>query len=401
MSRRDEIRIFIASPDDVEKERKIVYSVIEKLNQGLCCHLNITLKPFMWEKNARPGIGRPQEVIFNQFSPNEWDIFIGVLWSKFGSESGYEKDGHRYTGTEEEFKRAYDEFEKNRKIKIMIYRSTKRLECNKIDTKQIDAVNNFFREFNPKGRHPGLFKEYSSNTSFEKMIFSDLCGIIISFFEKRRVVSRCDEDIKKVLDLYDYDSLSRLHEIGLVQCTKTLKNTDLEPIKCMQKTKKQLYFSGICGNKWIGTPEGLKAFQSMLHRVTDNNGQVRFLLINPNSVSFKRMINQQGGENHSDVFNMWKKLVVDNPCLSVRCFNELPSFRMQFMDNQKMALTKYHYQRDEYEKYNKGWDSPHLIINSNAPFSFYNVFEKNYLNEWENSTDIKEIILDKDMSIND
>lgn len=401
MSRRDEIRIFVASPGDVEKEREIVYNVIEKLNKSLCCHLNITLKPFLWEKNAKPGIGRPQEVIFNQFSPKDWDVFIGILWSKFGSKSGYEENGHRYTGTEEEFKIAYDEWKKNKKIEIMIYKSIKKIDYNKIDSKQLNAVKKFFEDFNPHGNHPGLFKEFSSNKVFENMIFSDLCEIIIKVFKKRRIATKNDIDIKKALDLYDYDSLTRLQEIGLVQCTKTLVNTDLEPMNCMKKTKKQLYFSGICGNKWIGNQTGYKEFEKMLHRVTDNNGQVRFLLINPNSETFKRMIKQQGGESHNDVFYKWKNLVSENPCLHVRCFNELPSFRMQFMDNQKMALTKYHYQKDEYEKYNKGWNSPHLIINSNAPFSFYNVFEKNFLNEWEDSIDIKQIILDKDMSDND
>ena len=392
MSRPEELRIFIASPGDVQKERKAVYKIIKNLNEGLCCHLNIRLKPFLWENNARPGIGRPQDVIFNQFSPKEWDIFIGILWSKFGSESGYEENGHRYTGTEEEFKRAYEEWEKSKNIEIMIYKSTKPIQYNDIDSKQIEAVKNFFSEFNPKGKHPGLFREYSTMSMFEKAIFSDLCETIIKIVKKRSIIKNYDEDIKKVLELYDYDSLIRLREIGLEQCTKTLKNTDLEPMRCMKKTRKQLYFSGICGNKWIGNKKGFKEFQNMLHRVADNNGQVRFLLINPKSETFIKMIAQQGGDNHNDVFYKWKQLVVENPCLSVRCFNELPSFRMQFMDDQKMALTKYHYQKDEYEKYNKGWNSPHLIINSNAPFSFYNVFEKNYLNEWDNSIDITKII---------
>lgn len=390
--KKKEIKIFVASPGDVSKERKIVYKVINRLNLGLCCHLGIILKPFLWENNARPSVGRPQEIIFNQFSPKDWDVFIGILWSRFGTESGYEKDGHHYTGTEEEFKKAYEEWKLNKKIEIMFYRSIKPLDYRTIDVDQINAVKNFFEEFGPNGKHPGLFKDYSSVSQFESAIFSDLCEIIIKISKENSIITPYDEDIKKILDLYDYDSLIRLKEIGLEQCTTTLKGTNFEPKKCMEKIKKQLYFSGICGNKWIGNSEGLKNFQDMLNRVADNNGQVRFLLINPNCESFKKMIKKQNGESHIEVFHKWKTLVMDNSCLNVRCFNDLPSFRMQFMDNSKMAMTKYHYQKNEYEKYNKGWNSPQLIINSNASFSFYNVFEKYYLNEWNNGIDIRYII---------
>lgn len=390
--KKKEIKIFVASPGDVSKERKIVYDVIKGLNAGLCCHLGIILKPFLWENNARPSIGRPQEIIFNQFSPKDWDVFIGILWSRFGTESGYEEDGYRYTGTEEEFKRAYEEWEKNKNIEIMLYRSTKKLDFHTKDTDQLEAVKNFFKEFAPNGKHPGLFKDFSSPLQLKKAIFSDLCEIIIKISQEDQIITPYNENVVKILDLYDYDSLMRLNDIGLEQCTTTLKGTNFEPKKCMERIKKQLYFSGICGNKWIGNSKGLKNFQAMLNRVSDNNGQVRFLLINPNSESFKKMIKMQHGESHIEVFYKWKTLVTDYPCLNVRCFNQLPSFRMQFMDNSKMAMTKYHYQKDEYEKYNKGWNSPQLIINSHASFSFYNVFEKYYLNEWDNGIDIRKII---------
>jgi len=95
-----EIRIFVASPGDTEVERAELERVVGDLDRTLGERDGLHLKLVRWEKDARPGAGAPQEVINRQISPADCDIFIGIMWSHFGTptRAGYA------SGTEEEFR---------------------------------------------------------------------------------------------------------------------------------------------------------------------------------------------------------------------------------------------------------------------------------------------------------
>jgi HEAT repeat protein len=88
---------FIASPDDVADEREAAKEVIQDLNKSLRKnHWQIDIVG--WEDTA-PGVGRPQELINKDL--DACDIFIGILWRRWGSQTG------KYSsGFEEEFERA-------------------------------------------------------------------------------------------------------------------------------------------------------------------------------------------------------------------------------------------------------------------------------------------------------
>lgn len=58
------------------------------------------------------------------------------------------------------------------------------------------------------------------------------------------------------------------------------------------------------------------------------------------------------------------------------------------MDDQQLAISRYQFSREQYEKYEHGWDSPHLIINSNAEFTFYSVFESYFMREWQDAINL-------------
>lgn len=381
------LRVFIASPGDVFKERQIVDSVIKEINDVIGYALGLTLKSFRWEDNATPGTGRPQTVIFEQTKPNEWDIFIGILWSRLGTDSG-SKDKN-LTGTQEEFESAYEEWRKNKKPQIMFYRCMKPTPVS-CDASQLQAVQNFFKNFDPDGSYPGLFKPYITHTEFKKLVFRDLFNVVLKISNKV-----LDDDLAELLNLYDVDTLMQLRDVGLEQVTKTLINTRFEPNSCMSSIRKKLYFCGVSGSKWISTEKSYNNFCEMIERVASNNGEIRFLLISPISNEFKHMIQivqNQETDKYMEVYHNWLKLSKDySKFLTIKCFKKLPVFRMQFIDDKQLALSKYHYQADEYYKYDKGWGNPHIIFNSDANFSFYNVFERYYLNEWSKGTDIRKI----------
>ncbi|MGQ9373299.1 DUF4062 domain-containing protein [Acinetobacter tandoii] len=106
------LSIFLASPSDVNNERIIVKKVIEELNSISLKPFNIQLELINWENSTHPGFGSyPQDVINNQIG-DDYDIFIGILWARFGTPTNKAE-----SGTLEEFERAYSRFNAKKILK--------------------------------------------------------------------------------------------------------------------------------------------------------------------------------------------------------------------------------------------------------------------------------------------
>ncbi|MDP3000713.1 MAG: DUF4062 domain-containing protein, partial [Bryobacterales bacterium] len=96
-----QFRIFLASPVDVQSERARLEKVVREMNSILSSQ-GLQLELLGWETHAYPEFGSdPQAVISSQLG-TDYDIFIGVLWSRVGTPTP------RYpSGTLEEFQAAY------------------------------------------------------------------------------------------------------------------------------------------------------------------------------------------------------------------------------------------------------------------------------------------------------
>jgi hypothetical protein len=170
------VRIFAASPGDVLDERSRLARVVEQLNRGFADRLGLTLELLRWETHVAPDAGRPQEVVFDQLPPEEWNIFIGIIWLRFGSETGeIDPDtGQPYrSGTEEEFKAAYRRRQESTTgwPKVMFYRCTRPpTDMLRFDNTQYARVRQFFEDFAPAGRHPGLVQTYTHPEDFERLV---------------------------------------------------------------------------------------------------------------------------------------------------------------------------------------------------------------------------------------
>jgi hypothetical protein len=95
-------KIFLASPSDLYDERNLAEEVVEELNLSAFNNSNIKIELVKWETHANPDIGEYPQQVINKDIGSDYDIFIGLLWSKFG------KPTENYSsGTEEEFYNAY------------------------------------------------------------------------------------------------------------------------------------------------------------------------------------------------------------------------------------------------------------------------------------------------------
>src|SRR5215213_588258 len=103
------LRIFAASSSDTATERAKVETAAALL-KPLADSLGIVLDVDDW-RTVVPNMGRPEQVILDQLKPSEWDVFIGILWHRFGIPSGGQDSQTRKEymgGTEEEFRTAYN-----------------------------------------------------------------------------------------------------------------------------------------------------------------------------------------------------------------------------------------------------------------------------------------------------
>ena len=163
-------KIFLASPGDVIKERNLIEDLVKEVNQITSLCFNVEFVLHRWE-NAYSNMGRPQQVINDQLDPENCDLFIGILWSRFGSPTGFNENIE--SGTEEEFQIAYKHWKLVKSPQIMFYRCVKKISA-KTDSEQIQKVNAFFNEFKHDSTHPGLYVEYQNIKQLEQNIRKSL-----------------------------------------------------------------------------------------------------------------------------------------------------------------------------------------------------------------------------------
>jgi hypothetical protein len=79
------VTAFVASPGDVSEERAVLQEVVNELNLTWSKTLGIRLDFLGWETHTFPAVGKyPQEVINRQIG-DDYDIFIGIMWKRFGT----------------------------------------------------------------------------------------------------------------------------------------------------------------------------------------------------------------------------------------------------------------------------------------------------------------------------
>src|SRR5713226_3508562 len=108
------VTAFLASPSDVEAERAKLEDVVQELNLTWSKTLGMRLDLLRWETHAYPGVGHDAQDVINQQIGDEYDIFIGIMWGRFGSSTE-----RADSGTEEEFRRARERHEKNPHVRTM------------------------------------------------------------------------------------------------------------------------------------------------------------------------------------------------------------------------------------------------------------------------------------------
>ena len=157
------LSVFVASPGDVEAERGKLEEVIRELNVSWSRELGIRLDLVRWETHAYPGIGSDAQTVINEQIPDDCDLFIGIMWCRYGTPTG--RGG---SGTVEEFDRAMARYNNDpNSVQLMVYFKDEPVPPSQLDPEQLAKVNAFRSSLGDEGL---LYWKFDGIEPFEKLI---------------------------------------------------------------------------------------------------------------------------------------------------------------------------------------------------------------------------------------
>ncbi len=161
---RDErvITVLVASPSDLEPERGRLEEVIREFNNTWSKVLRTRIELVKWETHGYPDIGEDAQEVLNRQLGGDYDIFFGMMWSKFGTPTG-----RAGSGTEEEFNRALERYKRDAaSVKIMFYFKDAPLPPSKMNPEDLSKIQKFKSSLGEEGT---LYWPFSSLDDFANL----------------------------------------------------------------------------------------------------------------------------------------------------------------------------------------------------------------------------------------
>lgn len=226
-------KIFLASPSDVQDERDSIDDVIKELNLTFGKERDIHLELLKWETHSAPAIAinHPQEII-NTDLGQDYDLFIGLIWKKFGTPTN-EAD----SGTEEEFLNAYNRFLENpNSLQILFYFNSKPVSMNDMNPEQLLKIQNFRKDIGNKKNV--LYWEYQDTQQLNSFLRIHIPQRIkeLRKNEQNKVAIVEPKEVLEVENLKE--------EFGLIDYQEMIEDNILESTESLTRISE--------ATKWIG-----------------------------------------------------------------------------------------------------------------------------------------------------
>ena len=165
------LQIFVSSPDDMELERQRLGEIVQSINQTWGHVFKIQYDLISWETHGLPGFAADAQDVLNEQLPDNYDVFIGLMWCRFGTPTG-----RAGSGTEEEFNRAYARFKEDpASVRIMFYFKDTPISPSDIDPDQYGRVLRFRESLGDKG---GLYGTFESEEKFAEIVRTHLSFVL-------------------------------------------------------------------------------------------------------------------------------------------------------------------------------------------------------------------------------
>ncbi|MFL6276891.1 MAG: hypothetical protein ACJ74G_17025 [Blastocatellia bacterium] len=121
------------------------------------------LELIKWETHTYPGIGTDAQAVINEQVADDYDIFIGIMWARFGMPTG-----RAGSGTAEEFYRAYRRYQEHANhIRIMFYFKDAPVAPSDLDPEHLALIRAFQKDLGEKGTY---YWTYTGRDEFAQLV---------------------------------------------------------------------------------------------------------------------------------------------------------------------------------------------------------------------------------------
>jgi DNA-binding SARP family transcriptional activator len=177
-----------------------------------------------------------------------------------------------------------------------------------------------------------------------------------------------------------------IHTIGVSSASELeLRRSKLEPLECISQTVSQLRFSGILATKWVADSYVLARFTRLLERLDHSGGSVRFLLLDPESESYRKFSELRWSPASVQSIDVLRRLSAVHPSFAVRLYDALPTFRIVLIDQSIVSFSPYLMDRAE-DRARTGWEAPHIVLDRTAPWPLAHTFDTLFGETWRTAT---------------
>jgi hypothetical protein len=113
------LRIVVASPGDVARERDLVEQIVQELNRTTAADRRLLLQVNRWETDSYPGLhlGGPQGICDAVLRIEDCDVLVGIFWTRIGTLKKEQDE----TSTQHEIKGAISEWSKRGSPDVMLF----------------------------------------------------------------------------------------------------------------------------------------------------------------------------------------------------------------------------------------------------------------------------------------
>lgn len=148
------VDVFLSSPNDVNEERLLVVSAAREWNSLHSRKRSVHLNILTWEDAVAPAVeNRSQEAINKQIG-NDYDVYLGVMWSRFGSATGASD-----SGTVEEYELALSRYRGGENLRLAMLFKTSDIPTSVLDGSQYSKVQGFKKIYSDNG---GFYREFDT-----------------------------------------------------------------------------------------------------------------------------------------------------------------------------------------------------------------------------------------------
>ena len=157
------LTVFVSGPSDVESEKAALCPVVVELSERLMRTHGVALRVVGWPDDVRPGVNVDLQTEINKQFGAEFDIYLGILGTRFGTPTRTAG-----SGTEEEFEEGLKRLRSDScSLRVLFYFKTGPVDPFNLETDQLQKVKEFRAGLRSRGV---LYRDFRNTTDFVQMV---------------------------------------------------------------------------------------------------------------------------------------------------------------------------------------------------------------------------------------